>query len=187
MGRRAARSRLVLGNDAVVNLLEMLLHLVWPGELLLTHGAREHLPVGALVIQEGVSLETVLVLKALDNLDLLALDAPVGAVAGDVGVLEQVEAADAHVLEALGLRPRLRGQVPPGTGVCAGRVEAGAALGRGRGHGGPGGGRGPVPARAGAGAGAGAAHITRPGHQAVRDNLQWRLLVFSRLSRGLST
>ena len=140
---RGAGAGLVLGDDAVVDLLEVLLHLVGPGELLLTHGAREHLPVVALVIEEGVTLETVLVLKALDNLDLLALDAPVGAVAGDVGVLEQVEAADTHVLETLGLRPGLRGQVAPGPGVGAGRVEAGAALGRRRRHRGPGGGRGP--------------------------------------------
>ena len=85
-----AGARLVLGDDAVVNLLEVLLHLVRSGELLLTHRTRKHLPIVALVIEERVPLETVLVLKALDNLDLLALDAPVGAVAGDVGVLEQV-------------------------------------------------------------------------------------------------
>ena len=80
----------MLGNDAVVNLLEMLLHLVGPGELLLTHGTGEHLPVVALVIKEGVSLETVFVLEALDNLDLFTLNAPVGAITRYVGVFEQV-------------------------------------------------------------------------------------------------
>ena len=177
-----AGARLVLRDDAVVNLLEVLLHLVRSGELLLTHGARKHLPIVTLVIEERVPLETVLVLKALDNLDLLALNAPVGAVARDVGVLEQVKAPDAHVLETLGLRPGLRGQVAPGAGVAAGALEAGAALGRGRGHvRGSGGGRGgglTRPARARAGAGAGAAYIT---HKTVGGNLQRRLLVFGRL------
>lgn len=111
---------LVLGNDAVVHLLQMLLHFVWPGELLLTHGAGEHLPVVALVIEEGVPLETVFVLEALDNLDLFALNAPVGAIARDVGIFEQVEAPDTHVLEALGLCPGLRGQVAPSARVGAG-------------------------------------------------------------------
>ena len=58
---------LVLGNDAVVDLLQVLLHLVRPGELLLTDGAGEHLPVGPLVVQKCVSLEAVLVLEALHN------------------------------------------------------------------------------------------------------------------------
>ena len=126
----------MLGDDAVMDLLEMLLHLVRPGELLLTHRTRKHLPIVALVIEERVSLETVLVLKALDNLDLLALDAPVGAVTCDVGVLEQVQTPDTHVLKALSLVPWLRGQITPGAGVAAGTrgVEAGTALGWGRGH-----------------------------------------------------
>ena len=97
----------MLRDDAVVNLLEMLLHLVWSGELLLTHWTRKHFPIVPLVIEERVSLETVLVLKALDNLHLLTLDAPVGAVTGDVGVLEQVQTPDTHVLKTLSLGPWL--------------------------------------------------------------------------------
>ena len=159
--RPRPRPRLVLGDDAVVHLLEVLLHLVRARELLLTNRAREHLPVGALVIEEGVPLEAVLVLKALDDLHLLALDAAVRAVAGDVRVLEQVEAAHAHVLQRLRVRARLRGEVAARAGVgvgawagLAGRVEGGRPLlgpvPRGR-HGGQGGQGGVPRARAGAG------------------------------------
>ena len=46
-----------------------------------------------------MSLEAVLVLEALDDLHLLALDTFLGTVAGDVSILEQVQTADTHVRE----------------------------------------------------------------------------------------
>ena len=74
----------------VVNLLEVLFHLVWPREFFLTNRTGENLSLCALMIKKGVSLETVFVLEALDNLDLFTLNAPVGAIARYVGVFEQV-------------------------------------------------------------------------------------------------
>ena len=50
-------------HDAVVDLLQVLLHLVRPGELLLTDRAGEHLPVCPLVVQKCVSLEAVLIFE----------------------------------------------------------------------------------------------------------------------------
>ena len=94
-----------------MHLLEMLLHLVGAGELLGADRAGEHLPLLALVIQEGVALEAVLVLETLLQLHLVALEAAVGTVAGDLRVLEQVEPAHGHVLQALGLGAGLGGQV----------------------------------------------------------------------------
>ena len=79
---------------AVVRLLQVLLHLVRPRELLLADDAGEHLPGGALVIEERVALEAVLVLEVLADLDPFTLDAPVGPVRGQGGVAKQVEASD---------------------------------------------------------------------------------------------
>ena len=90
-----------LRDDAVVHLLEMLLHLVRAGELFSAHRAGEHLPLLALVIQEGVALEAVFVLETLLQLHLVALQAAVGTVAGDLRVFEQVEPANGHVLQTL--------------------------------------------------------------------------------------
>ena len=118
------RLGLVLGDDTVVDLLQMLLHLVWTRKLLLTHRTRKHFPVCPLVVEEGVSLEAVLVLEALVDLDLLTLDAPVAAVAGDVRVLEQVQPPDTHVTQRLGVSAWLRGEVA----ACA-VVGVGAGLG----------------------------------------------------------
>ena len=125
---RGWRDGLRLRDDTVVDLLEVLLHLVRPGELLGAHRAGEHLPLLALVIQERVALEAVLVLETLLQLHLVALKAPVGPVAGDLGVLEQVQPAHRHVLQALRLRARLGRQVAPGPrggGRLAGRRGGG--------------------------------------------------------------
>ena len=59
------RLGLVLGDDTVVDLLQMLLHFVWSGEFLFADGAWKDFTGGPLVVQEGVSLEAVLVFEVL--------------------------------------------------------------------------------------------------------------------------
>ena len=81
---------LMFWDYTVMNLLQMLLHLVRTGEFFLTNRAGKNFSVSAFMIQEGVSLEAVFVLEALDNLDLFTLNAPVGAITRYVGVFEQV-------------------------------------------------------------------------------------------------
>ena len=119
---------LVFGYDAVVDLLQVLLHLVWPRELLLTDGTGKHLPVGPLVVEKCVSLEAVLVLEALHNLDLFTLYASVRPVACNVSIFEQIQSSDTHVLQGLGVRPRLAGQVAPGPRVWVRGVNRAGAL-----------------------------------------------------------
>ena len=80
----------MFGDYTIMNLLQMLLHLVRTGEFFLTNRAGKYFSVSAFMIQEGVSLEAVFVLEALDNLDFLTLDTPVGAITGNVGILEQI-------------------------------------------------------------------------------------------------
>ena len=53
----AAGAGLMLGDDAVMDLLEMLLHLVRSGELLFADGAGKDFSSGAFVIQKGVPLD----------------------------------------------------------------------------------------------------------------------------------
>ncbi len=50
-----------------------------------------------------MALEAVLVLEVLLDLQAVALDAAVGAVGGDGGVAEQVQAAHRHLGERLGV------------------------------------------------------------------------------------
>ena len=90
-----------------MDLLQVLLHLVRPRELLGADRARKHLAGDALVVEERVPLEAVLVLEALKYLHLLALSTSVGAVIGYEGVFEQVESTDGHIGERLGLGSRL--------------------------------------------------------------------------------
>ena len=123
VGLAGLGGRLVLGNDAVVDLLEVLLHLVRPGELLLTDRAGEDLPVGPLVVQKCVALEAVLVLEALHDLNLLTLYTAVRAVTCNVGIFEQIQPSDTHILQGLRVRTRLAGQVSPGPGVRVGRLN----------------------------------------------------------------
>ena len=118
----------MLGDDAVVNLLEMLLHLVRPRELFLTDGTWEDLPVGSLVIQKCVSLEAVLILEALDNLNLLTLNTSVRSVTCNVGIFEQIQSSDTHILQRLWVSAGLTGQVPPGASVRVGGVDRAGAL-----------------------------------------------------------
>ena len=69
-----------LGDNTVVDLFQVLFHLVRPRELLGAHRAREHFAGDALVVEERMSLEAVLVLEALKYLDLFTLNTSVGAV-----------------------------------------------------------------------------------------------------------
>ena len=89
----------MLGNNTVVNLLQMLLHLVGSGEFFLTDGTWENLPIGSLVIEKCVSLEAVLIFEALYYLDLFTLYTSVGAVTCNVGILEQIQSSDTHILQ----------------------------------------------------------------------------------------
>lgn len=75
----------------------MLLHLVGSGELLKADRAGEDLALLALVVEEGVPLEAILVLERLEDLHFVALEAAVGAVTGDLGVAQQVQSPHRHV------------------------------------------------------------------------------------------
>jgi len=78
--RGGGRGGFRLGDNTVVDLFQVLLHLVRPGELLGADRAGEHLASDALVVEECVPLEAVLVLEALKYLDLFTLNTSVGAV-----------------------------------------------------------------------------------------------------------
>ena len=75
-------------------LFQVLFHFVRPGKLLLADHAGEHFASGALVVQECVPLEAVLVLEVLADLDAFALDASVRSVWSQGGVAEEVQAPD---------------------------------------------------------------------------------------------
>lgn len=79
----------VLGHEAVVHGLHVVFHLVGPRELLGAHRTGEHLALMALVVEERVPLETVLVLKRLLDVELGALGALVDALA-DGSVTEEI-------------------------------------------------------------------------------------------------
>ncbi len=78
-------------------LLQMLLHLVRSRELLLADDAGKDLACSALVIEEGVPLEAVLVLKVLADLHALTLDAAVRTVRCEGSIAEEVQPADGHL------------------------------------------------------------------------------------------
>ena len=75
----------------------MLFHLVRTRELLLADDTGKDLARGALVVEEGVPLEAVLVLEVLADLHALALDATVRAVGREGGVTKEVQPADGHL------------------------------------------------------------------------------------------
>ena len=66
----------MFGDYTIMNLLQMLLHLVRTGEFFLTNWAGKYFSVSAFMIQEGVSLEAVFVLEVLTNLHALTLHTP---------------------------------------------------------------------------------------------------------------
>lgn len=78
---------------ALVRHFHVILHLIWPRELFPTHRAGEDFALRAFVVQEGVSLETVLVLECLLHVLLGTLGALVHSVL-DACVAEEVETAN---------------------------------------------------------------------------------------------
>lgn len=82
--------------------LHVVLHLVRARELLVAHRAREHLARRALVIEERVPLEAVLVLERLLDVLFGTLGALVDALE-DFRVAEQIQAAHRHLRQVLGL------------------------------------------------------------------------------------
>lgn len=78
----------------------MVLHLVRSRELLAAHWTREDLALCPLVVQEGVSLETVLVLERLLDILFGAFRALIHAMA-DHGVLEEIQSAHTHLGQLL--------------------------------------------------------------------------------------
>lgn len=87
----------------------VILHLVRPGELFAADRTREYLPLVALVVEERVPLEAVLVLKRLLYIELRALGALVNAL-GDRGVTKEIQTAYGHLRQlfrgVLGVRRR---------------------------------------------------------------------------------
>ena len=99
--KKAERHHAVLRHEAVVHGLHVVLHLVGPGEFLAADRAREHLPLVALVVEESVSLEAVLVLERLLYVELRALGALVDTF-GYRGVTKEIQAAHRHLGQLFG-------------------------------------------------------------------------------------
>ena len=106
--KKAERHHAVLGHEAVVDGLHVVLHLVGPGELFAANRAREHLPLVALVVEERVPLEAVLVLERLLYVELRALGALVDTL-GYRGVTKEIQAADGHLGQLFGWILRVGG------------------------------------------------------------------------------
>lgn len=85
-----------LGHVRFVGCLEVVLHFVRPGELLVAHRTGEDLPLGTLVVQEGVPLEAVFVLEGFLDVLLGTLHTLVYSVA-DAGISEEVQTSDGHL------------------------------------------------------------------------------------------
>lgn len=89
--------------------LHVILHLVRSREFLTAHRTREHFALLALVIEERVPLEAVLVFEGLLKIEFGALRALIHAFA-DGRITEEVQAAHRHLRElfsrVLGLRCR---------------------------------------------------------------------------------
>ena len=93
-----SRAGVSLGNNTVVHLLQMLLHLVRTRKFFLAHWTWEHLTLLALMIQEGMALEAVLVLEGLQYLHLLTFKTPEGAITRHLCILQQVQPSHRHIL-----------------------------------------------------------------------------------------
>ena len=82
-----------------MNRLEVVFELVWPRKFTAADQAREDFALVTFMIEVGVPLEAVLVLKGPRHVILLARDAAVHAFLGDGSVAEQIQAADRHLLQ----------------------------------------------------------------------------------------
>lgn len=107
--KKAKGHNAVLGHEAVVHGLHVILHFVRPGELLAAYRAREHLPLVALVIEESVPLEAVLVLERFLYVELRALGALINAL-GDRGVTKEIQPAHGHLGQLFGRILRVGGR-----------------------------------------------------------------------------
>lgn len=90
----------VLAHVALMGGLQVVLHLVGPRKLLAAHRTGKHLSLGALVVQKGMALETVLVLECFLNILFGAFRALVDTVADD-GVFKEIQAAHTHLRQLL--------------------------------------------------------------------------------------
>lgn len=79
----------ILGHETIVHGLHVILHLVRPRELLAADRAGKHLALMTLVIEERVSLEAVLVLERLLDIELGAFGALINALV-DGSVTEEI-------------------------------------------------------------------------------------------------
>lgn len=86
----------ILGHEAVVNSLHVILHFVGSREFLAAHRTGENFPLVAFVIEEGVPLEAVLVLEGLLNVNFGALRALVDAL-GYRSVAKKIKAPHRHL------------------------------------------------------------------------------------------
>lgn len=91
----------IFGHEAIVNRLHVVLHFVGTREFLAAHGAREHLPLVALVVEERVSLEAILIFERFLNVDFGTFCALIHALV-DARVTEQIQAPDGHLRQVFG-------------------------------------------------------------------------------------
>lgn len=110
--KKAERHHAVLGHEAIVHRLHVILHLVRPGELLAADGAREHLSLVALVVEERVPLEAVFIFERLLDVEFRALGALVNAL-GYRGVTKEIQAAHRHLCQLFGGILGVRGRATP--------------------------------------------------------------------------
>lgn len=89
------------GHGVIVYRLQMVLEFVGPRELPTADQARKHLTLVTFVVEVGVPLKTVLVLKGPCYVLLLAGQAPIHSFLRDGSVAEQVQPTDRHLLQLL--------------------------------------------------------------------------------------
>lgn len=82
----------ILGHEAIVHGLHVILHLVRSRKFLAAHRARKHLALMALVVEERVSLKAVFVFEGLLDVELRAFGALIYTLA-DGCVTEEIQAA----------------------------------------------------------------------------------------------
>lgn len=91
----------ILSHVALVRGLQVVLHLVGSRELLSAHRAGEDLTLSALVVQEGVSLEAVLILERLLDILFSTLRTLIDALA-DHRVPKEIKSPHTHLGQLLG-------------------------------------------------------------------------------------
>lgn len=87
--KETERHDAVLGHEAVMHGLHMILHLIWPRELLCAYWTGEYLALMTLMVEERMPLEAILIFKCLLNVKLGAFGALIDAFA-DGSITEQI-------------------------------------------------------------------------------------------------